>query len=152
MQKPTDAFRQRLATAFEHIPPGATFSWRRTFTEADMTLFCGITGDLNPYHQDELFARESWYGKRIVPGLLTASMVTHIGGLVGFLATEMNFEYLAPVFPGDTITCTVEFADRDPILRRMTGVGRFENQDGVEVLRARFSGFPSQVRLVADQG
>lgn len=112
-----------------------------------MTLFCGITGDFNPYHQDELFARESWYGRRIVPGLLTASMITHIGGMVGFLATEMAFEYLAPVFPGDTITCVVEFGDRDAALRRMVGTALFENQDGVEVLRARFSGFPAQVRL-----
>lgn len=147
MQKPTDAFRQRLAEAFEQIPPGKVFRWRRTFTEADVSLFCGITGDLNPYHQDELFARESWYGRRIVPGLLTASMITHIGGMIGFLATEMSFEYLAPVFPGDTIACAVEFVDRDPTLRRMTGLARFENQEGVDVLRARFSGFPSQVRL-----
>lgn len=147
LQQPTEAFRQRLAEAFEQIPLGKEFSWRRTFTEADVTLFCGITGDFNPYHQDELFARESWYGRRIVPGLLTASMVTHIGGLVGFLATEMTFEYLAPVAPGDTVTCTVAFSERDDSRRRMLGTGRFENQDGVEVLRARFSGFPSQVRL-----
>src|SRR5690242_5446922 len=147
MQKPTEAFRQRLAEAFEQIPVGKAFIWRRTFTEADATLFCGITGDLNPYHQDELFAGESWYGSRIVPGLLTASMATHIGGLVGFLATEMTFEYLAPVYPGDTITCVVEFSERDTARRRMTGVGVYTNQDGVEVLRARFSGFPSQVRL-----
>lgn len=147
MQQPTDAFRQRLAEAFEQIPLGKQFTWRRTFTEADAMLFCGITGDLNPYHQDELFAGESWYGSRIVPGLLTASMATHIGGLVGFLATEMTFEYLAPVYPGDTITCVVEFSERDTARRRMTGVGVYTNQDGLEVLRARFSGFPSQVRL-----
>src|SRR5690349_17505031 len=147
MQKPTEAFRQRLAEALEQIPVGKAFIWRRTFTEADVTLFCGITGDLNPYHQDELFARESGYGRRIVPGLLTASMITHIGGMVGFLATEMAFEFLAPVFPDDTITCTVEFADRDVALRRMAGSAHFENQDGAEVLRARFSGFPAQVRL-----
>lgn len=147
MQQPTDAFRQRLAEAFEQILLGKQFTWRRTFTEADAMLFCGITGDLNPYHQDEMFAGESWYGRRIVPGLLTASMATHIGGLVGFLATEMTFEYLAPVYPGDTITCVVEFSERDTARRRMTGVGVYTNQDGLEVLRARFSGFPSQVRL-----
>ncbi|HEU5348209.1 MAG TPA: MaoC family dehydratase [Ktedonobacterales bacterium] len=147
MQKPTEAFRQRLAEAFDLIPLGKTYTWRRTFTEADITLFCGITGDLNPYHLDERFARESWYGRRIIPGLLTASMITHIGGMVGFLATEMTFEYLAPVFPGDTITCTVEFIEHDPERRWMTGSGRFVNQDGLDVLRARFSGFPAQVRL-----
>jgi acyl dehydratase len=147
MQKPTEAFRQQLAKAFEQIPLGKSFTWRRTFTEADVTLFCGITGDLNPYHQDELFARESWYGRRIVPGLLTASMITHIGGMVGFLATEMTFEFLGPVYPGDTICCTIDFNERDTTLRRLSGSARFENQDGAVVLRARFSGFPAQVRL-----
>lgn len=83
----------------------------------------------------------------LCPAYLTASMITHIGGMVGFLATQMTFDFLAPVFPGDTITCTVAFGERDVALRRMVGSARFENQDGEEVLRARFSGFPAQVRL-----
>ena len=48
------------------------------------------------------------FGRRIVPGLLPASMATHLGGLWGFLATEMHLEFLAPVYVGDTITLDVE--------------------------------------------
>jgi acyl dehydratase len=106
-----------------------------------------VTGDYNPYHQDEAFARESWYGRLTIPGLLTGSMLTHIGGLLGFLATEMSFEYLAPVFVGDTITCTVTIAEKDEERRQVKATVDFVNQDGVEVLRASFAGFPSQVRL-----
>src|SRR5215813_11352273 len=147
MGSATSEFKQRLRAAFDALQVGQTFTYRRTFTEGDVALFCGVTGDLNPYHQDELFASESWYGRRIVPGLLAASMATHIGGLLGFLATEMTFEYLAPVYLGDTIACVVTIADKDEEQRRMSGLCVYTNQDDLEVLRGRFSGFPSDVRL-----
>ena len=74
-------------------------------------------------------------------------MLTHIGGMLGFLATEMSFEYVAPVFVGDTITCTVTVIEKDEAKRRITANARFLNQDGVEVLQASFGGFPGQLRL-----
>jgi len=147
MPDATPEFKQRLRTAFDALQMGQTFTYRRTFTDGDVALFCGVTGDLNPYHQDELFARESWYGRRIIPGLLAASMATHIGGLIGFLATAMTFEYLAPVYIGDTVTCVVTIAEKDTESRRMIGHCTYTNQDGAEVLRGHFSGFPSEVRL-----
>lgn len=99
-------FKEQVRRAFTSIQPGQRYVFRRTFTEGDMTLFCGLTGDYNPYHLDETFAQTSWYGRRILPGLLTSSMITHIGGMLGFVATEMHFHYLKAVYPGETITCT----------------------------------------------
>ncbi len=147
MSQATEEFKQRLRESFDTLAMGQTFTFRRTFTEGDVALFCGVTGDLNPYHLDETFARESWYGRRIVPGLLTGSMLTHIGGLIGFLATEMTFQYVAPVFIGDIITCTVTMAEKDEVGRTVVGSARCVNQDGQEVLLARFSGFPGLIRL-----
>jgi len=147
MSEATTSFKQRLRDAFNALREGQTFTYRRTFTEGDVALFCGVTGDFNPYHQDDLFARESWFGRRIVPGLLTASMVTHIGGMIGFLAADMTFEYLAPVYIGDTVICTVTFTSKVPDRRRIVGEASSVNQDGTPVLRARFSGFPADIRL-----
>lgn len=147
MPEATPEFKRRLREAFDAVSVGQTFTYRRTFTEGDVALFCGVTGDYNPYHQDEEFARESWYGRRTLPGLLTASMMTHIGGMLGFLATEMRFEYVAPVYVGDTITCTVTILKKDESRRRVEGGADFTNEDGTQVLRARFSGFPGQLRL-----
>jgi 3-hydroxybutyryl-CoA dehydratase len=147
MPDATPAFKQQLNDAFADIRVGQSYTYRRTFTEGDVALFCGVTGDLNPYHMDESFASQSWYGRRIVPGLLTGSMLTHIGGLLGFLATEMTFQYLAPVYIQDTITCTVTFTEKDETRRRLMGSVSYLNQTGSEVLRASFSGFPGQVRL-----
>jgi 3-hydroxybutyryl-CoA dehydratase len=74
-------------------------------------------------------------------------MITHIGGMIGYLASEMHFHYVAPVYIGDTITCTVTFTEKDEEKRLFHAVARSVNQDGVEVLQARFSGFPAKVRL-----
>ena len=148
MPEATPEFKRRLREAFAEMRVGQTFTFRRTFTDGDVALFCGVTGDYNPYHQDESFAKESWYGRLTIPGLLTGSMLTHIGGLLGFLATEMSFKYLTPVFVGDTITCTVAIIGKDEEERRISARADFVNQDGVEVLRAFFNGFPGRVRLV----
>jgi acyl dehydratase len=147
MPDATTSFKQRLREAFNELQLGQTFTFRRTFSEGDVALFCGVTGDFNPYHQDELFARESWFGRRIVPGLLTASMVTHIGGMLGFLAADMTFEYIAPVYIGDTISCFVTITEKAAEKRRVFAEAYAINQDGARVLTAHFSGFPAQVRL-----
>jgi 3-hydroxybutyryl-CoA dehydratase len=143
----TPEFKAQLKEAFDAIQAGQTFTFRRTFTEGDVALFCGVTGDFNPYHLDEAFAQSSFFGGRIIPGLLTASMITHIGGMIGFLATEMHFDYREAVYAGDTITCTATFEEKDAEKRLFRATATAVNQDGVEVLRARFSGFPAQVRL-----
>jgi 3-hydroxybutyryl-CoA dehydratase len=143
----TPEFKQQLREAFDAIQAGQIFTFRRTFTEGDVALFCGVTGDYNPYHIDDTFAQGNFFGRRIIPGLLTASMITHIGGMIGFLATEMHFDYAQAVYIGDTITCTATFDEKDEEQRLFRASATLVNQDGVEVLRARFSGFPAQVRL-----
>ena len=147
MTEATPEFKQRLREAFDEMYVGQTFTFRHTFTEGDVALLCGMTGDYNPYHQDRSFAEESWYRRLTIPGLLTGSMLTHIGGMLGFLATEMSFEYLAPVFVGDTIACTVIVVEKDEERRRVEASADFVNQEVVEVLRASFGGFPGRVRL-----
>jgi 3-hydroxybutyryl-CoA dehydratase len=147
MPQASEDFKRRLHEAFDALAAGQTFTWRRTLTEGDVALFCAVTGDLNPYHLDDTFATESFFGRRIVPGLLTASMLTYIGGMLGFLATEMTFRYRAPVYVGDTVTCTVTFVEKDSAARCFTGEARSVNQHGEEVLTATFKGFPADVRL-----
>lgn len=148
MSEATPGFKKRLREAFEEMYVGQTFTFRRTFADGDVALFCGVTGDYNPYHQDAAFAEESFHGRLTIPGLLTGSILTHVGGMLGFLTTEMHFEYLAPVSVGETITCTVTVLEKDEWRRRVeAGADFFTNGDGTQVLRARFSGFPGQVRL-----
>lgn len=121
---------------------GAKASFTRTLTEVDVALFIGVTWDVNPYHTDDTFVCQTKFKRRIVPGLLTASLLTHLGGLWAFLATEMRFEYLAPVYIGDSITAEAEIVESDPERGWVRLACRCTNQDGAPVLRADVSGFP----------
>ena len=147
MPEATPEFKRRVRESLDATFVGQTFTFRRTFTDGNVALFCGVTGAYNPYHQDAAFAKESFYGRLTMLGLLTGSMLTHIGGLLGFLATEMTFVYVAPVYVGDTITCTVTVLEKDEPRRRVECGADFVNGEGAQVLRARFAGFPGQIRV-----
>lgn len=147
MPDATPVFKQQLRDAYAQMTVGQTFTFRRTFSEGDVALFCGVTGDYNPYHIDQTFIEESWFKRLIIPGLLTASMITHIGGMIGFLATEMNFQFPQAVYIGDTVTCTVTIMEKDDTQRAVRASATLVNQHGVEVVRAQFAGFPANVRL-----
>ena len=123
---------------------GARAAFSRTLTEADMALFIGVTWDVNPLHTDDSYAQKLPFGRRIVPGLLTASMLTHLGGLWAFLAQEMRFEFLAPVYVGETITAQAEVVEVDEGRGWVRLACKCSNQQGQEVLRAEICGFPGR--------
>lgn len=150
MTDPREGFKLRRQAAFLTAEVGQTYSYQRTFTDGDVSLFCGVTGDFNPFHQDEVFCRESPFGRRIVPGLLPGSMLTHIGGLLGFLAADMQFEFLMPVYIGDTIRCEVTVTEKDAARKRLLCDAQMTNEAGQVVIRAKFSGFPTLPRLQPD--
>lgn len=147
MPDATPQFKQQLKSSFAAMTVGQTFTFRRTFTEGDVALFCGVTGDYNPYHIDATFLNESWFKRHIIPGLLTGSMITHIGGMIGFLATAMSFQFVSAVYVGDTITCTVTVKEKDEARRVVLCHADYVNQNGETVLYADFEGFPSDIRL-----
>jgi len=119
---------------------GATASYTRTLTDGDVAMFVGVTWDVNPYHTSDTFAMTTRFGRRIVPGLLTASLFTHLGGLWSFLATRMTFEFVAPVYVGDTIRVDLEIVEYEPQRRATRLRGRCVTQEGREVLRAEVEG------------
>lgn len=121
---------------------GAKVAFTRTFTEADVALFIGVTWDINPLHTDAVYAKASPFKRLIVPGLLTASLLTHFGGLWAFIAKEISLEFTAPVHVGDSITAESEVIESKPEKGWIRLQCRCTNQDGVEVLRAKISGFP----------
>jgi acyl dehydratase len=128
----------------DHIEIGSKAVFTRTITEADVSMFIGVTWDVNPYHTDETFARQTKFGTRIVPGLLTAGLLTHLGGLWAFLATEMHFQILAPVYIGDTITASATIVEFDSKRGWVCLDCECRNATGTLVLKADVSGFPGR--------
>jgi 3-hydroxybutyryl-CoA dehydratase len=92
--------------------PGQSASFTKTISEADVVLFAGISGDFNPLHIDEEYARQSRFGRRIAHGLLSAGLISRVLGMQlpgpGAIYLKQDLKFLAPVFIGDTITATVE--------------------------------------------
>ena len=126
--------------AIEGISVGDTFTTSRTFTEQQVMDFAEISRDYNPVHFDERFAKAMKFNGKICHGLLVASMVTEIGGQLGWLATEMNFKFQKPVYFGDTIKIDLTVIDMDENGSATSEVV-FTNQDGATVLEAVIKGF-----------
>lgn len=116
---------------------GDVISWERTFTEEDIKLFARLSGDVGVHHleRDE-------QGRLMAHGLLTAALPTKIGGDINFIARELTFAFLRPVFAGDTITCDVTLTALEPgekyLKLSCTWVCR--NQNGKDVLNGRGHG------------
>ncbi len=123
---------------------GQKASFTRTLTEADVALFIGVTWDVNPLHTNDAYVAGTRFKRRIVPGLLTASLLTHLGGLWAFLGTEMHFEYLGAVYIGETVTAEVEVVEADEPRGWVRLACRCTTADGREVLRADIRGFPGR--------
>ena len=75
---------------------GDSFTASRTFTAQDVTAFADTSKDYNPIHFDEEFAKAGKFRGRICHGLLVASLLTDIGGQLGWLASEMTFRFRKP--------------------------------------------------------
>lgn len=96
-----------MADKLDLISVGDTAELEHRITKEDVQGFCDLTGDNNPLHMDDTFARASGFGKRVVHGMLTASFIsTMIGTKLpgpGALWYEQNVRFLRPVRLGETI-------------------------------------------------
>jgi acyl dehydratase len=121
----------RTTTARE-IQVGDVSVHERTFTVDDVRAFQTISGDAGHHH-----AAPAGRARLVVHGLLTATLPTKLGGDLDYLARDMQFEFLRPVFTGDAIRCEMTVTEVVPAPRRVQLAmrGACTNQDGKEVLR-----------------
>ena len=117
---------------------GQRFRGPRTFTVEDVRQFSELSGDRGAHH-----VQAGTGGRVMVQGLLTATLPTKIGGDLNFLAREMTFEFLRPVFSGETITTEVRITSvQEEGARQWASVEAVcTNEAGKEVLRAHVRGF-----------
>lgn len=95
--------------------------------EADIQAFAEVTGDRNPIHLDDAFAKTTRFGRRIAHGMLSASLISAV--LANKLPGEgsvylgQTLQFVAPVFPGDEVTARVtvkEIREDKPIVKLET--------------------------------
>jgi 3-hydroxybutyryl-CoA dehydratase len=125
--------------ALKGIHIGDQFSVTRTFTEQDAIDFARASRDYNPVHFEERFVEAKNFKGRICHGLLVGSLLTEIGGQLGWLATEMRFKFRKPVYFGDTITCKLTI-NRINAKGLVEAGAVFTTSDGTVILEAVVKG------------
>jgi 3-hydroxybutyryl-CoA dehydratase len=125
--------------AIAGLKQGDSFAVSRTFTEQDTIAFADISRDYNPVHFDHRFAEAKNFHGRICHGLLVASLLTEIGGQIGWLAAGMNFRFKKPVYFGDTIECHFTIIELDE-RNRAKAEAVFKNQHDEIVIEAHLTG------------
>ena len=122
----------------EDFQPGQRASFRKTFTDEDVRLFIEITGDSNPLHTDEAFAASSRFGRRIVHGMLAASLFSTMVGMLlpgtGAIYRSQTLRFLLPVYVGDTVTAHFVVRSVDLAKHRLEIDAWIENEAGQHVI------------------
>lgn len=90
---------------------GETASLLKTITDEDIHAFADLVGDHNPVHLDDSYAKGTRFGRRIAHGMLSASLISALLANKlpgeGTVYLSQSLQFVAPVFPGDTVTARV---------------------------------------------
>jgi 3-hydroxybutyryl-CoA dehydratase len=117
---------------------GQAASLTHTVTAADIEAFAAVSGDRNPVHLDDVYAAGTRFGRRIAHGMLAVSYISAILGSKfpgpGTIYLSQNVSFLAPVYPGDTITATVTVSKYRAEKGVLTLITECWNQGGVKVV------------------
>ena len=121
---PPRAYLEELHGLYlEDLKVGMTAVYAKTVTEADIVMFAGISGDINPVHLNHEFASETMFEGRIAHGMLSASFISTVIGTKlpgpGAIYLSQNLKFKAPVRAGDTVLARTTITEIIPDKRRV---------------------------------
>ena len=126
---------------WEQLKVGLSESFHVVIDEEKMKLFCDITGDINPLHNNEEFAREKGYSTRVCFGMLTASFLSTLAGVYlpgkKSLIQEVKVKFVKPVLLGDSLTITGVVEELNNTVRQIVLKVMIVNQKGEKILRGK---------------
>ena len=121
---------------FDEITIGESASLERSVTKQDIELYATVSGDANPTHLDETFAKQAKFKGTVAHSMFSAGLISSVLGnrLPGagtvYLAQELRFA--APVYADDTITVTVTASTRRAPWK---AIRRPSTTNGIELAR-----------------
>jgi 3-hydroxybutyryl-CoA dehydratase len=131
------------------ISLGDTAEFSKTISEADIYMFAGVTGDLNPFHVNEEYARKTFFKGRIAHGMLLAGFISTVVGCYlpgpGSIYVKQDLRFLAPARIGDTITAKVTVTEVMEEENRIVMDTICLNQHGEKVLEGQAMMSPRKV-------
>ena len=123
---------------YDEIKIGESATLTRTLTKQDIQLFATVTGDMNPAHLDESYAKTDIFHQIVGHGMWTASMFSVLLGMQlpgpGTLYLSQTLKFLKPVHLGDTITASVKVLKKDDAHKHITFQTLCANEKGEHVL------------------
>ena len=107
--------------------------------DSHVMSFADATGDRNPLHVDDEYAKASPFGRRVAHGVLLSGIVSGILGMqfpgLGTVAREMYSKFMQPVYIGDTVTIVAEVTERKERANLCKITFTVANQEGVKVAK-----------------
>lgn len=123
---------------FDEINIGDTASIKRRLTQRDIQLFAVMSGDVNPAHLDEDYARDSMFHEVIAHGLWGGALISTVLGTLlpgpGTIYLGQSLRFKRPVTLGDVLTVTVTAKSKNPANKRVIFDCRCTNQNGGRVI------------------
>ncbi len=127
-----------IGKSIDKLKVGDSDEFSKTVSESDIYLFAGVTGDLNPAHINEEYAKNTFFKGRIAHGFLISAFISTVIGTKlpgpGSIYREQQLRFLAPARIGDTITARVEIRDIDIEKNKITMTTSCFNQDEIMVV------------------
>ncbi len=127
-----------IGKTIDELKVGETAKFAKTISESDIYLYAGITGDVNPAHLNEEYAKNTFFKTRIAHGMLSAGLISTVIGTklpgTGSIYVKQELSFLAPVRIGDTITAWVEVVEIIAKKKRVRLKTTCVNQEGTQVL------------------
>lgn len=120
--------------AFADLSEGEVARWSHEITDADVDAFAELSGDVNPLHLDDDFARRQGFRGRVVHGMLLSAWLSKVVGTIlpgpGVLWLSQDTRFAAPAYVGDRIEVEVRITRRSPALRTLVLESTIRNQAG----------------------
>ena len=130
-----------MIVRIDDFEPGQHVTYTKTFTDADIQRFIEITGDVNPLHVDDAYAASTPFGRRILHGMLTASLFSTMVGMLlpgtGAIYRSQTLAFLKPVYVGDTVTAHFLVRAVDRVKHRLDIEAWIENAARERVIEGR---------------
>jgi acyl dehydratase len=138
--------------SYQQIQVGEEASFSKTITETDVYLFAGLSGDFNPLHLNEEFAKRTPFQTRIAHGALPQSLIAPVLGMklpgLGSVAVEITCRFKTPTFFGDTITAKARVAEKMEEKRWIRMACTWTNQRGETVAEGEAVVIPPSERFL----
>lgn len=124
---------------FDEINIGDSASVHHSLTKRDILLFAIMSGDVNPAHLDEEYAKSDMFHQIVAHGMWGASLISTVLGTrlpgPGTIYLGQSLKFLRPILLGDQITAQVTVREKHPEKYHLILDCTCSNQKGVDVIR-----------------